>query len=72
MDAVEGLEGHRHRLQSRTTDLHLDGYVAAQQAYPHAPDLTDIRHRAEVVECRISQHLDVLSDRLKALDMALP
>jgi integrase len=39
------------------------------KVYSH---LGDVRHRSEVVEYRVSQHLEALGDRLKSLDLALP
>jgi integrase len=39
------------------------------KVYSH---LGDVRHRSEAVEYRVSQHLEVLLERLKALDLALP
>ena len=34
--------------------------------------LGDIRHRSDVVEYQVAQHLDALADRMKALSLALP
>jgi hypothetical protein len=33
--------------------------------------LGDVRHRSDVVEYRVSQHLEALAERLKSLDLAL-